>query len=202
MTIDEQNQIILHWYPIIEKIGLSYQDKLPIHMIQDMTQDVTEWMIQNVRNDEFVRNYSNDYIKIKIKRKFQTKYKILQKQENILSFSDTEIIYTDNALFDHLHNEMIVCDLINRMQKCYTYSDRNLKMLFDVYHQNYTMTQIGKYHNISNKRVSQIVNKMLRSLKRICFLRVIPQEDKELFTPIGHYAYGYYDSHEYRKEKK
>lgn len=25
MTIDEQNQIILHWYPIIEKIGLQYQ---------------------------------------------------------------------------------------------------------------------------------------------------------------------------------
>lgn len=202
MTIDEQNQIILHWYPIIEKIGLSYQDKLPIHMIQDMIQDVTEWMIQNIRNNEFATNYSNTYTKQKIKRKFQTEYTILQKQENILSLSNTEIIYTDNAMFNNLHNRIVVCTLINYMQKCKAYSNRNLKILFEVYLQNYTIAEIGKYYNISSTRTSQLIHKMLPRLKRICFFKVIPPEDKELFDPIGQYAYEYYDSHEYRKEKK
>ena len=203
MTIEEQNEIILYWYPIIEEIGLSHQDRLPIHIIQDMIQDVTEWMIQKIRNNWYVFNYSyaNSYIKQNIKLEFQKRYKKLQKQENTLSFSDTEIIYTDDAMFDNIYNATVVYDLINRMLKRFPCSDRNLKILFQVYYQEHTIVEISKYYNLSSSRASEIINKILRNLRQSCF-QIIPREDRELFTPIGHYPHGHYDAHEYRKEKK
>lgn len=205
MTIEEQNEIILYWYPIIEEIGLSHQDRLPIHIIQDMIQDVTEWMIQKIRNNWCVFNYSyaNGYIKQNIKLEFQRQYKKLQKQENTLYFSDTEIIYTDNAMFEDIYNRIVVYDLINHILKRYTYScsNRNLEILFQVYYQEHTMVEVSKCYNLSKSRTSTIIDKILRCLRQSCF-QIIPREDRELFTPIGHYPHGHYDAHEYRKEKK
>lgn len=209
MTIEEQNEIILYWYPIIEEIGLSHQDRLPIHIIYDMIQDVTEWMIQKIRNNWYVFNYSyaNSYIKQNIKLEFQKRYEKLQKQENTLYFSDTEIIYTDNAMFEDIYNRIVIYDLINntlefnRTLKYKEYFDRNLEILFQVYYQERTITEISKYHNVRHSRIQQIINNMLRHIRHICF-KTIPREDKELFTPIGHYPHGYYDAYEYRKQKK